>query len=193
MIYVQVFQPANVPLVPSLDGKGVGTGDLDLFVSTFDSRPDYATSTQISQTGQSSEALEVAASPSGRTIFIGVLAFSGGGQFSLNAMAQAPNDRHSLTVCPVNFTPTAAERGTSTTMLKRASAMMLGLSENRTRKLTPVGDSPTVAYVVDAGRRALALRTETERMSPSSSRTRPGVQECSTTTSLNCVTGVMSV
>jgi hypothetical protein len=131
-IYMQVTQPANTYMIVSLDGKTETPVDFDLYVSDFCAMPDDNCNMARGFSSAPNEALSIAPVNYSRTLSIGVHSYMGGGHFAINAMLHHPGQHLFLNVCPVNFTPTSAERSTISDLVKGASAFLLaGSNGNR--------------------------------------------------------------
>jgi hypothetical protein len=129
VIYFKMSQPANTPMVISLDAKAASAGaDFDLFASPTVQLPDGATATWSSTSTDTSEAIDIPVSATPRSIFVAVHSFAGAGQFALHQLVQNPSERMSLAVCPVGFTPSAAQQTTITSFLKQGAMRFLAVT-----------------------------------------------------------------
>jgi hypothetical protein len=133
IIYVRFEQSANTPLLLTLDSKATTAGaDFDLYVSTSNPTPDNGSFTWRGYSSLASEALDIPVSPVSRTLYIGVRAFSGAGHFTLHALQQHTSERLNLTVCPLEFTPTAAQQAVIRSFFQSGSARLLAASAGNT-------------------------------------------------------------
>jgi hypothetical protein len=129
VIYGSITQPANRPMIITLDGISVSAdADIDLYVSATTSTPDDSNYLQRGFSTSASEALLIPATASQRTLYIGVHSYSGTGHVALRASA---TNTVSANVCATDgtmntrITLTAAELSNARQMLTLGSAHFL--------------------------------------------------------------------
>lgn len=123
ILYFDVVQPANKPLLLVMDGlTGTTPPDIDLYASATVAQPDY-TATWVSVDSTAHEAIDVPAVTTSRTIHIGVYAYSagGGGHFALHALVQ--NIRPSITAMTYGIPALSATDKSQITKSMRAGAV----------------------------------------------------------------------
>jgi hypothetical protein len=104
VIYVTVSQPANTPLLLSLEGLGAAaSADFDLYASTTTSLPDAVNYTWKSAGYNTNEFLKIPSTTSARNVYIAVYAYATGGHFSLHVMNQGTVASKRLKVCTPGF------------------------------------------------------------------------------------------
>ncbi len=122
-IYFNVQQAGFRNMVVTVE-RLAGAANLDLFADSTNVTPD-GTSQWQSTTSAGAEAVEIPAVVFSRNIYIGVRAASGGaGHFRIHASQQDLPARMTLSMCPLNFTPTTTERNAIRTLFRRASARL---------------------------------------------------------------------
>jgi hypothetical protein len=124
-MYFRVSQDANVPMVITLNNYVSGT-DFDLYASTTNPTPDTNDFTWIAASANAEEALYLPPPAAKRTIYIGVLAYRGAGNYGLHAYQVAQLNRaQAPKICAV-YNMSSDEKRLLANALRRASAQLLG-------------------------------------------------------------------
>ncbi|MEZ4302674.1 MAG: hypothetical protein R3B70_47555 [Polyangiaceae bacterium] len=84
-LYFGIYQPANTPLVISVDALvTTAGGDFDVYASTQTSQPDAQTAQWSAQSTRASEALWISPVSTSRSVYVGVHSYSGAGHFVIH-------------------------------------------------------------------------------------------------------------
>jgi hypothetical protein len=124
-MYFRVSQDANVPMVITLNNYVNGT-DFDLYASTTTATPDSTNFTWRAASTRGEEALYLPPPSAKRTIYIGVLSFTGAGNYGLHAYQVAHLNRAQAPKICALYDMTSDDKRHLAEALRRASAQLLG-------------------------------------------------------------------